>query len=101
VIGTLDTHRELWLASVEAMIQSQHHPELRAQIAAGLAEGRSGMAAMITGTPEDQLDEATVRSVGAAQMALMSGVMVQWLVDPATAPTADQIAAGIRAIAAV
>ena len=66
-----------------------------------MEQGRSGMAAMITGTPEDQLDEATVRSVGSAQMALMSGVMIQWLVNPATAPSAEQIAAGVRALAAV
>jgi AcrR family transcriptional regulator len=100
VIGTIDSHRELWLASIEAMIQGEHQPELRAQIAAGMEQGRSGMAAMITGTPEDQLDEATIRSVGSAQMALMSGVMIQWLVNPATAPSAEQIAAGVRALAA-
>jgi AcrR family transcriptional regulator len=99
VIGTIDSHRQLWLASVEAMIQGEHQPELRALIAAGMEQGRSGMAAMITGIPEDQLDEATIRSVGSAQMALMSGVMIQWLVNPATAPSAEQIAAGVRAIA--
>jgi hypothetical protein len=40
-----------------------------------------------------------VATVGAVQMALMSGVLTQWLVDPATAPTAEQIAAGVRALA--
>jgi AcrR family transcriptional regulator len=99
VIGTIDSHRELWLASVEAMIQSQHNPDLRAQIAAGMEQGRRGMAALVTGTDEDKLDEQTVRSVGSAQMALMSGVMIQWLTDPATAPSAEQIAAGVRALA--
>jgi AcrR family transcriptional regulator len=100
VIGTIDSHRELWLASVEAMIQSQHQPELRAQIAAGMEQGRRGMAALVTGAEEDSLDEGTVRTVGSAQLALMSGVMIQWLTDPATAPSAEQVAAGIRALAA-
>jgi AcrR family transcriptional regulator len=100
VIGTIDTHRELWLASVEAMIQSEHAPELRAQITAAMEQGRSGMAALITGADEDSLDEETVRSVGSVQMALMSGVMIQWLMNPATAPSAEQIAAGIRALTA-
>nr|BFE69553.1 hypothetical protein GCM10020092_028540 [Actinoplanes digitatis] len=47
VIGTLGTHRELWLASVEAMLQSEHSPELKAQIAAGDGAGpaRPGRAA--------------------------------------------------------
>jgi len=100
VIGTIESHRELWLASVEAMIQSQHTPELRAQIAAGMEQGRSGMAAMITGADEDTLDEQTVRSIGSVQLALMSGVMIQWLTDPAHAPSAEQIAAGVRALSA-
>jgi AcrR family transcriptional regulator len=102
VIGTIDTHRELWLASVEAMIQSEHSPDLRAQIAAGMEQGRRGMAALMTGTAdEDSLDEETVRSLGSVQMALMSGVMIQWLMNPATAPSAEQIAAGLRALAAL
>jgi AcrR family transcriptional regulator len=100
VIGTIESHRELWLASVEAMIQSQHNPELRAQIAAGMEQGRSGMAAMITGADEDTLDEQTVRSIGSVQLALMSGVMIQWLTDPAHAPSAEHIAAGVRALSA-
>jgi AcrR family transcriptional regulator len=99
VIGTIDSHRELWLASVEAMIQSQHQPELRAQIAAGMEQGRRGMAALVTGADEDSLDDGTVRSVGSAQLALMSGVMIQWLTDPSTAPSAEQVAAGVRALA--
>jgi transcriptional regulator MftR-like protein len=82
------------------MIQSEHAPELRAQITAAMEQGRSGMAALITGADEDSLDEETVRSLGSVQMALMSGVMIQWLMNPATAPSAEQIAAGIRALTA-
>ncbi|MCY1142224.1 TetR/AcrR family transcriptional regulator [Actinoplanes sp. Pm04-4] len=98
VIRSITTHRELWLASVEVMIQSEHNPHLRAQLAAGVEAGRRGMAALALGLEEDQLDEATVRSVGSAQMALMSGVVTQWLTDPATAPSAEEIAAGVRAL---
>lgn len=98
VIGTIDTHRQLWLASIEAMLQGEHAPDLRAQMAAGLEDGRSGMAALVTGRPEDTLDDETVHSIGSVQMALMSGVMVQWLVDPGHAPRPEQIAAGLRAL---
>jgi hypothetical protein len=60
------------------------------------------MAALLTGTAdEDSLDEETVRSLGSVQMALMSGVMIQWLMNPATAPSAEQIAAGLRALTAL
>jgi len=100
VIGTLETHRALWLASIEAMLQSQHSPELRAQIAEGMHQGRRGLAALLTGRPEESLDDDTVRTLGATGLALMSGVMTQWLADPSRAPSAEQIAAGVRALAA-
>jgi AcrR family transcriptional regulator len=99
VIHSITTHRELWLASVEVMIQAEHNPHLRAQLAGGLQAGRRGMAALATGTPEDQLDDKTVRTVGSAQMALMSGVVTQWLTDPESAPRAEEIAEGVRLLA--
>ncbi|GGM96577.1 TetR family transcriptional regulator [Actinoplanes campanulatus] len=98
VIRSIQADRPLWLASVEALTQSEHDPALRAQLAAGVHEGRKGMTALVTGRPEDELEEATVRTVGAVQMALMSGVVTQWLTDPATAPSAEEVVAGIRAL---
>jgi AcrR family transcriptional regulator len=95
IIESVTSDRPLWLASMEVMIQAEHHPALREQLAEGLAAGRRGMAAIATGLPEDQIDDATARSVGSAQMALMSGVVTQWLTDPASAPSAEEIAAGI------
>jgi AcrR family transcriptional regulator len=99
IIGTVDTHRELWLASVEAMLQGEQDPELKAQIAMGLQFGRRGLAAAALGVSDEAaLDDATVRGLGSIQMALMSGLINQWLVDPATAPRPAEIAAGIRAL---
>jgi AcrR family transcriptional regulator len=101
VLGTLDTHRALWLASIEAMLQSEHSAELKAQIAAGMEQGRRGLAALLTARDERTIDESTVRTVGSVSMALMSGVMTQWLTDPEHAPSAEQIAAGVRALAGI
>ena len=98
VIGSILSHRELWLASIEAMLQSEHSPELKAQLAEGIEQGRRGLAAILTGRDEETIDEQTVRTTGAVVMALMSGVLTQWLTDPARAPSAEQIAAGIRAL---
>jgi AcrR family transcriptional regulator len=101
VIRSIRTDRPLWLASVEVALQAEHNPALREQLAGGVRAGRSGMAALLSGVPEDQLDDATVRSLGSVQMALMSGVLTQWLTDPANAPSAEDIVAGIRALAAL
>ncbi|WP_433295112.1 TetR/AcrR family transcriptional regulator [Actinoplanes sp. CA-030573] len=99
VIGSITEHRPLWLASVEVLIQAEHNAQLREQLAGGVEQGRRGMAALVTGRPEGQLDERTVRTVGSMQMALLSGVLTQWLTDPATAPTPEEIVTGIRALA--
>jgi AcrR family transcriptional regulator len=99
ILSTMETHRSVFMATIEAMVQSEHSPDLRAQIAGGIREGRSGMAALLTGLPEDTLPPDTVATLGSVQMALMSGILTQWLIDPSTAPSAEQIAAGIRALA--
>ncbi|MEV6492145.1 TetR/AcrR family transcriptional regulator [Actinoplanes sp. NPDC051633] len=101
ILGTMETHRAVFMASIEAMVQSERSPELRAQIAHGIREGRSGMTALLTGRPEDSLPADEVATLGSVQMALMSGVLTQWLVDPSTAPSPEQIAAGVRALAGV
>lgn len=98
VIGSMRSHRTLWLASVEAMLQAEHSPELKAQLAEGMEQGRSGLAAILTGQPEETIDERTVRTIGSVAMALMSGVLTQLLTDPDRAPSAEQIAAGVRAL---
>lgn len=58
------------------------------------------MAHEVTGTPEDELSEETVRTLGSVQLALLSGLMMQHITDPESAPTATEVLAGIRALAA-
>jgi hypothetical protein len=47
----------------------------------------------------DDTDEATVRAIGSLHQALVSGVLVQWLIDPERAPSPAQLALGLKAIA--
>jgi AcrR family transcriptional regulator len=101
VIASFSADRTLWLASIEALLISDRSPELRAQIAAGQQQGRRGMAALLTGAAEDTVDDATTRTLGSVQLALMSGVLVQWMTDPAASPSAEEVVTGLRALAAV
>jgi hypothetical protein len=86
-------------ANLETVLRAQRDPELREQVAAGLRQGRSGMAREVTGTAETELPEATIRTVGSVQLAPVSGLMMQHLTDPESAPTADEVLAGLRALA--
>jgi AcrR family transcriptional regulator len=98
VIRSFSDDRTLWLATLEALVQAEHSADLRRYLATGQAEGRRGLAALLCGVPEDAVDEATVRTLGSAQMALFTGLLTQWLTDPAEAPRAPEVVAGLRAL---
>ncbi|MFJ9807877.1 TetR/AcrR family transcriptional regulator [Streptomyces sp. NPDC101158] len=98
-IRSFGEQRWLWLAGVEAFVHAQSSPELLALLAAGQREGRRGATAQLRGVPEAEVPEEDVRSLGSVHMALLSGVMLQWLTDPQAAPDAQEIAAGLRALA--
>jgi AcrR family transcriptional regulator len=101
VIASFTADRALWLASIEGLLVSDRSPELRAQIADGQQQGRRGMVALLTGLSEETVDDQATRTLGSVQMALMSGVMVQWMTDPARSPSAAEVVAGLRALAGV
>ncbi|MFC4592085.1 TetR/AcrR family transcriptional regulator [Sphaerisporangium corydalis] len=100
IITSFDRHRPLWVATFEAFAQAERSPEVREHLVAGQREGRRGLAALLTGVEEDTIPDGLVRGVGSVQVALLCGVMMQWLNDPGHAPSSEDLVAGIRAIAA-
>jgi AcrR family transcriptional regulator len=98
-IDSYGTNRRLWLASVEAAVEAEHNPRVRELMVNALREGRSGLAAGLLGIPEDELDDKDINSVGSIQLALMSGVLVQHLLDPDHAPAADDITGALVSLA--
>ena len=97
-IASYGNNRRLWLASVEAAVQAEHSPRIRELMAQGLREGRSGLAAGLLGVPEESLDDKTARTVGALQLGLMSGLLMQWSLDPDHAPDEHDITDGLIAL---
>jgi AcrR family transcriptional regulator len=100
VIESFETHRPLWVASFEAFVQAQHSPELREQLAAGHEEARFGLAALLQGIDERMVEERAGRTVGSFYLALMSGLMTQWLLDPQRAPSGGDLTEALRTIVA-
>ncbi|MEU6785143.1 helix-turn-helix domain-containing protein [Nonomuraea angiospora] len=100
LIASIGEHRTLWLANLEAMVQAEHSPELRDELVAGQREGRRGMAAHLVDGDEADIAEREVRTVGSVHLALLLGVMMQWLNDPDQAPTGEEVLAGLRALTA-
>ncbi|KUJ65893.1 TetR family transcriptional regulator [Streptomyces albus subsp. albus] len=101
VITSFQEDRTLWLATLEALLQAEHSDDLRGYLAGSQEQGRRGLAALLLGTPEDEVDDTATRTLGAVQMALFTGLMTQWLTDPGQAPGASEVVAGLRTLTGI
>lgn len=100
LIESFEAHRPMLVASFEAFAPAQRSPELRKQLADGQEEGRFGLAALFQRIEESAVDERTARTVGSFYLALLSGMIAQWLVDPERAPSGRDLTEGLREILA-
>jgi hypothetical protein len=67
---------------------------------AGQEMARRGLAAALLGIEEQAVGEAAARTVGSVQLALLSGLITQWLGDAQRAPSGQDMAEGLRTILA-
>ena len=100
VVRSLPQMRGLWLLSVELVVYGEELPEVRKLLAEAQVLGRSGLTALFTDVPEEQLDADTLDTEGRLYQTLLQGLMVQWIFDPATATNADQLTEGLRRVLA-
>jgi len=98
VIESFTAYRPVWVASFEALVQAERSPEVRAAMADAVERARVGLTGLFDQLAEP-IDEHTARTVGSFYQALLSGVMVQWLLDPERAPSGRDLAEAIRTIA--
>jgi AcrR family transcriptional regulator len=99
LLDSFAAHRPIWLASFDVFGLVDRSPEMRAAIADGLQAGRRMWAELLHGVdPETEPERA--QAIGSLHQALVSGVLVQWLVDPERAPSAAALTAALRVIAA-
>lgn len=99
VIESVGDHRQLWLATYEAFVQVDRSPDLRQILASAYESARAGLAAMLLWAPAEP-GSRVARTVGSFQLALVSGLSAQWLLDPGSAPAASDVVAGLRALVA-
>ena len=98
LISLFAEDRNIVVASFEAVGQIERSPELRAIIAGAQEDGRLALAADFFNI-DPTMDAKTVRAMGAAMLAMMTGVMAQWLINPKGAPTADELTTAMGAMA--
>jgi len=98
VLATFGDDQQVWAASVDLYTVGERVPEIRAAIAAGLQDGRMAWASLLHGI-DPQAEPEKAQAVGSLHQALLSGVLVQWLVDPGHAPSAADLTLALQVIA--
>ena len=97
VIDSFSTSRQVWLATFDIFTVAQRDPQVRATVADGIEDARTFWAQALYGV--DPTDQRQARAIGSLHQAMVSGVLVQWLIDPERAPSPADLAAAMAAIA--
>lgn len=99
VVESFDRPDSVWHLSIEIMTMGDRYPQISRNLVQAQREGGRGLAALLLGIPEGDVDEETVDTVGSLVMALLAGVIAQRSLDPALAPTGEQLADGLLRLA--
>ena len=97
VLASFENHRPMIAAQFEAVVQVPHSDVVRTSLAAVVGQAREGLAELFYGL-DPVADPELTAAVGGFVHVMLSGLMAQWLVDPAQAPTGRQLADGLRAV---
>ncbi|MFC5186669.1 TetR/AcrR family transcriptional regulator [Actinomadura harenae] len=94
-IELVDLHRPIFVANVEVVAQAERRPRLRQ----ALADAQETARLELSDWPgETGLPQTTRRAVGAFYLTLLTGLIMQRLIDPDRAPTAETLTEALRAI---
>lgn len=96
-IELIDLHRPVFVAGIEVLAQAERRPRLRRALADAQETARLELAHWPGETGPTQ---ATRRAVGAFHLTLLTGLIVQRLIDPERAPTAEALTEALHAIRA-
>ncbi|WP_214325250.1 TetR/AcrR family transcriptional regulator [Nonomuraea sediminis] len=95
IIASFDRLRPLWITQFELLSQLDHLPEVRKQLAQNILEARYGLAQLFEGI-DPAAEPERARLVGTFYQAMLTGLVGQWLIDPATALKGAEVSAALR-----
>lgn len=90
VVQSFEGHRGVLAASFELMAQADGNEQVQQQLRRAVEHARSSLVGQILRIDSDA-DQ--VRVLSTAGYAMLSGLIVQWLVDPDSLPTPDIVSA--------
>ncbi|MDX3455933.1 TetR/AcrR family transcriptional regulator [Streptomyces sp. ME02-8801-2C] len=98
IIGTMRQPGSLWRLSMEIVALGDQLPTVRDHLAQAQRDAKRGVIPLFLGGREEDVPEGDVDSVGQFYNTLMTGLICQYVFDPTTAPTADQLTEGLRRV---
>jgi AcrR family transcriptional regulator len=99
LLGGAPDRRATIVASVQAFAQAEFAPLVRSELASVYDRARRDLVAMLLDIDPDDATAADL-DIGTLVLAVINGMMLQWLVAPDVVPRAPMVAAAIRALAA-
>ncbi|MEU9322111.1 TetR/AcrR family transcriptional regulator [Streptomyces sp. NPDC048295] len=97
VIGSYEQTRAVWQLQMEVISRIESDSELQKALAGPQRDGRVGLAENMLGI-DPRADPEKARVAGLFCQALLAGVMVQWLMDSESAPSAQDLTDGLKAV---
>jgi len=96
VIDSFRESSKLWAVQFELLAALEREPELRQSFAAETRHARIALANLFDTIPEDN-EEA--EKLGAFYQVLLAGLAAQWLSDPETTPSGQELLDAIKLVA--
>ncbi|WP_329123244.1 TetR/AcrR family transcriptional regulator [Streptomyces sp. NBC_01465] len=100
VIETMGKPGSIWHLGMELMIVGDKMPAARDFVGKAQREGGRGVIPIFMGGEEPPADDPRVDTLGKFYMTLISGIIAEYMLDPDTAPTADELTEGMRQLIA-
>lgn len=97
VIDSYAETRSVWQLQMEVVSRIDQDPELRKALIGPQREGRNGLAENMLGIDPEK-DPERARVAGLFCQALLAGVMVQWMMDSESAPSAQDLTDGLKVV---
>jgi AcrR family transcriptional regulator len=96
LFAALPQAHDLNVAGIQALGEAQFDTALRGVLTAGMREGREVFAALLLGPRAAHAPPRVVSALGATAYALVTGFIVQALVEPDALPDPSAVAAALR-----
>lgn len=93
VLQSFEGHRGVLAASFELMAQADDDGRVRQRLREAVEHARSSLVGQVLG---ENADADQVRVFGTAGYAMLSGLIVQWLVDPDALPSPEMVSAQLQ-----